>query len=329
MLIEGIAWADEPLAQARKAVAESDYVAARPVLAAALDAGGNSPEDTAEIYRLTGIVDAALGDAKAATEAFKHLLALSPKATLPVGTSPKITRPFEAAARSFSSSPQLELKIETEAAPPTIILVVLSDALGMVAKAHVVYSVDRGPERTKVVVASERTEIALPEGQRIDARVTALDRHGNRLVEIGSQEVPIVIVGPAGPAPVATRPDAPVVGTPRSPGPPVYRRWWPYAAASGVFAGAAGYFAWQVRSDANELERLTADSARHTFGEAKAVEDRGRRNALFTNIGLGVAGAFAIAAGAMYVFSPRETFETRVSAVPVPGGGAFVLGGKF
>src|SRR5512147_2968848 len=39
LLIEGVAWSDDPLAQARKAVAESDYVAARPALAAALDAG--------------------------------------------------------------------------------------------------------------------------------------------------------------------------------------------------------------------------------------------------------------------------------------------------
>ena len=86
LLMEGVAWAEDPLAQARKAVAESDYVSARSELAAALEAGDRSPEEIAEIHRLSGIVYAALGDAKVATEAFTRLLALSPKAELPPGT---------------------------------------------------------------------------------------------------------------------------------------------------------------------------------------------------------------------------------------------------
>src|SRR4051812_37114478 len=73
LVIEGVAWADplpDALARARQAVAESDYSAARPALSAALDGGGRGPEELIEIYRLTGIVAAALGDAKAATDAF-------------------------------------------------------------------------------------------------------------------------------------------------------------------------------------------------------------------------------------------------------------------
>src|SRR4051812_5511561 len=62
--------APDPLAQARAAVAASDYVAARPALVAALEAGGRGPDELAEIYRLTGVVAAALGDARAATDAF-------------------------------------------------------------------------------------------------------------------------------------------------------------------------------------------------------------------------------------------------------------------
>src|SRR5262245_53331393 len=97
LVLEGVAHADDPLAQARKAVAESDYVSARPALSAALDRGGRGPEELIEIYRLTGIVEAALGDPRAATEAFTRLFALSPRAALPEGTSPKIRRPFDAA----------------------------------------------------------------------------------------------------------------------------------------------------------------------------------------------------------------------------------------
>jgi hypothetical protein len=328
LLLEGMAWADDSLVQARKAVAESDYAAARTQLAAARDAGGRNPEDTAELYRLSGIVSAALGDARAATDAFEHLLAMSPKSTLPAGTSPKITRPFDAARRYVTSHGSLEVKLETSATPPAITLVLVSDPLSMVARAHVVFSVDGGAEQAKDVAASERTEIALPAGGRIDARVAALDVHGNHLVDLGSTDVPVVIIGekPAAVAvPVVVPVPAIVPAQPR----PIYLRWWPYAAAAVAFGGAAGYFGWQARSDTSELQRLSADSVHHRFTEAQAVEDRGHRDVLFTNIGLGAAGAFAIAAGVLYLTAPRAHAESRVTAVPVRGGGAIVFGGNF
>jgi hypothetical protein len=326
--IEGTAWADDPLAQARSAVAQSDYVAARGQLAAARDAGGRSPEDTAEIYRLSGIVEAALGDPKASTDAFTRLLALSPKATLPAGTSPKITRPFDAAGRYFNSHAALEIKIETTATPPTITLVIASDPLGMVAKAHVVFRVGGSAEQARDVVASERTDITLPAGGRIDARVSALDDHGNHLVDIGSKEVPIVVIGEPPPAVAATA--APPVQIAAQPAArPIYKRWWPYAGAAAVLGGVAGYFAWSARSDADELNHLNATSTQHSFDQARAIEDRGRRHALFTNIGLGAAGAFAIAAGVLYLIAPGDQRETRVTAAPIPGGGAIALGGNF
>ena len=330
LILEGTAWADDPLAQARKAVAESDYVAARGQLAAALDAGGKTPEQLVELYRLSGIVDAALGDARAATDAFTHLLALSPSAALPDGTSPKIRRPFDAASRYFTSHAALELKLETLATPPTITLVLVSDPLAMVAKVHVVYTVDGGAEQAKDVVASERTEVTLPQARRIDARVSALDAHGNHLVEIGSKEVPVVIIGPAPPpGPVAAPVVRPAPVAVSAAAQPIYLVWWPYAAGSAVFAGAAGYFAWSARSAAGDLDRLNADSVHHQFAEAKAVQDRGRRDVIVANIGLGLAGGLAIAAGVVYLVTPHARVETRVTAIPVPGGGAVVLGGDF
>jgi len=336
LVLEGVAHADDPLAAARKAVAESDYVSARPALTAALDAGGRGPEDLVEIYRLTGIVDAALGDARAATEAFTRLLALSPKAALPDGTSPKIRRPFDAAARYMASHAALEVKMETVTTPPAIRLIVVSDPLNMVATAHAVFRIDGGAERTKdIEVAAERVEVTLPAGRRIDAQIAALDVHGNRLVEIGSREVPIVIVGDA--PPVVAAPSHATPPPPRRTPPvlvhagprPLYLRWWPYAAAGAVLAGATGYFAWSARSDADELRGIVADSAQHSYGEARAAEDRARRSVLYTNIGLGITGAVALAAGVLYLTTPRDRVETRIAAVPLDGGGALVLGGKF
>ena len=330
-----VAAADDPLAQARKFIAASDYMAARPALIAALDAGGHGPDELAEIYRLTGIVAAAIGDAPAATDAFAHLLALSPRAKLPDGTSPKITRPFDAASRSVAGQHPLEVKIETRARPPVITLVVVSDPLHMVATARAVFSVDAGAERSaEVAVASERTEVALPAGRRIDVRVAALDVHGNRLAEVGSRDMPVAIVSDApgeAPAPLA----GPAAAAPAPPGPagsaaarPVYLRWWPYAAAGGAALAATGYFGLAARSATDDLTRIYADPAHHRSSEASAVEDRARRDVLFTNIGLGVTGAFAIAAGALYLTAPRDR-EARFAIVPLAGGGAIVLGGKL
>ena len=332
--LQGVAAADDSLAQARKAVAESDYVAARPALTAALDAGGSGPDELVEIYRLTGIVAAALGDARGAIDAFTHLLVLAPRATLPDGTSPKITRPFDAAAHYVASHGALEVKLETRAAPPAITLVVVSDPLSMVAVARVVFTVDGGAEHSQEAeVGSERTEVALPAGRRIDARIAALDVHGNRLVDIGSRDVPVVIVGEPPPVVVAAAPPPP----PSPPPPPVVRaarrplyvRWWPYAAAGGLALGATGYFALAARSETDDLQRIIADSAHHRFGDATAVEDRARRDVLLTNIGLGVTGALAIAAGALYLTAPRDRVETRIAVVPLAGGCALVLGGKL
>src|SRR3954470_22820875 len=106
--LEAVAWADDPVAQAHAAVAQSDYAAAQPLLIAALDGGGRGHDALVEIYQLTGVVEAALGNTRAATDAFIHLLALSPAAVLPDGTSPKIRRPFDEAARYVASHGTLQ-----------------------------------------------------------------------------------------------------------------------------------------------------------------------------------------------------------------------------
>jgi hypothetical protein len=59
------------------------------------------------------------------------------------------------------------------------------------------------------------------------------------------------------------------------------------------------------------------------------ITDRGRRDTLLTNIGFGVTGACAIAAGVMYLMRPRDHGETRVTAIPLAGGGAVVIGGTL
>jgi len=101
-----------------------------------------------------------------------------------------------------------------------------------------------------------------------------------------------------------------------------------------VFAGAATYFGIDGLLAKSDLEALNADSPNHSFDEAKDLESRAKRGFLFSNIGYGVAGALAITATILYLTepdnpSPENSGGSRVTAVPLDGGGAIVFGGHF
>lgn len=321
---------DTALGLARRDVEASDYLAARSALVAALNAGTAGPTDLAEIYKLSGIVEGALDDADAATAAFSKWLALDPKGSLPAGTSPKITRPYEAAAASLKKRAPLKVKTETTTDPPTVTVVIVSDPAKMLSRARAFVVADGAAEVTVEGAGKDRITLELPRGKRIDLRVQALDAHGNRVVELGSTDVPIVITGAEAQRQtgkvVVTKPkhDEAPPGEPR----PWYLKWWAWGGASVAFLGVGSYFGFAARSDSSTLQDLNAHSQTHQFPEASDLESTTRREVLFFNIGMGAAGAFAIGAAILYLTEPREA-ETRVTAAPTPGGGLVVVGGRF
>lgn len=321
-----------PLDDAKVAVEASDYLKARAALDAALASGAHGREELAEIHRLGGIVAGALGDAKAATAAFHRALVLSPKIELAPGTSPKIARPFAAAQNLAKGGAPLEIKSETAAEPPSVTIVVVSDPLSMIARVRVAVIADGKPEQTFDRPAAERTTLELPEGARLDVRIAVVDQHGNRLAELGTREVPIVVLGKAQPPPAGAVAKAPVKlppPPPRSPR-PVLLRWWVWGIGALTIGAAGTYFGVDAWLAKRELDDLNRNSIEHSFDEAKDVEARGRRGALFANIGWGAAGALAIGAGILYLTEPRPARgERRVMVAPVRGGGALVLGGRF
>jgi hypothetical protein len=321
-----------PLDKAKAAIDNSEYFAARSELETALRAGDNQPAELAEIHKLSGIVAAALGDPKAAKEAFQRCLALAPQTSLPAGTSPKIAKPFTAAQDFLKDKQPLQIKPATTGDPPSVTIEVVSDPLTMIAKLQAIVVVDGKPEQTLDKPVDKQVKIALPKGKRLDLRVVASDEHGNHLVELGTRDVPIVIVG---------KPDAPVVVVAKpkpkpQPGPyrdrPLYLKWWLWGGASVVFLGASGYFGIDSIRQKNKLDDLTAESANHSFDEAKAIEDDARRSVLITNITLIAGGAFAITGAVLYLTRPRQPEAARsISVAPVvhPTGGGLVLGGHF
>ena len=183
----------DALGDARKAVEGSDYLTARPALETALKSGAAGPADLAEIYKLTGVVEAALGNTGPSEKAFTRWLALDPKGSLPAGTSPKITRPFTAAQDKAKKTGPLSAKAETSDDPPAVTLVIVNDPAKMIVGAKVYFVADRKPEQTLEADGTDKVTIELGLGKRIDLRLHAVDEYGNRVVELGSKDVPIVI----------------------------------------------------------------------------------------------------------------------------------------
>ena len=329
----GSARADDTLATARKAVDNSDYISARPALADALAAGTASPDELADIYKLTGIVEGALGDAAAAKQAFARWLAIDPKGALPPGMSPKITKPFTAAA---ASTAPIKVKTETSADPPSVTLVVVSDKQKLIAGARVYVRADGGTEHELDGNGTKDIAIALPHGHRLDLRVQAVDKHGNRVVELGSSDVPIVITGAAPEPERTTTPPGITASSTKvvkraepAPSPrPVLLRWWLWGVATVAIGGATTYLGVVTLHTKDQLDNVVANSSQHVFdGDATLLQARLRHEVLALNIGFGVTGALAL--GTVVLFALRPHAEHRVAIVPSANGGSIVFGGAF
>ncbi len=292
------------LAQARAALDAVDYPGAQALCARALAAGGMSAAQTAAAYRLAGEVAAALGDDETARDRFAHFLALEPGAMLGDDVSPKITRPFAAARVSLHGqrltasaaagrSDGGSVRVEVDA----------NDPLQMIASVRVL--TDGGVDRT-----ARGLVVTLPDAGAgaVAMTVSAVDAAGNVL---WTGSVQLVAVAPP----------------PRHHRVPRWARWPTWTAVAVVAGGASAYFAWRVKQDQDDLDRLNADSGQHSFDEARTVQDRGKRDALLTNIGVGATLAAATAAVIAAVID-RSGVEVQ-PAVSAAGGASVSVAVHF
>jgi hypothetical protein len=320
-----------PVDKAKAAIDQSDYFSARSSLDEALRSGTNNRDELAEIYRLSGYVAGALGDAKAAQAAFERCLALAPTSALPAGTSPRILKSFTAAQDAFKTKKPLEIKTATSADPPTVTIDVVNDPLNMIVTLKAIVVVDGKPEQTIDKPTAATVAIELPKGKRIDLRVAAVDEHGNRVAEVGSKAVPVVIVGKQDPVAVGKPP--PPKRKPSKPYAerPLYLQWWLWGGAAVALLGAGSYFGVDAVLTKGDLVDINAESSNHQFEEAQAIENHARRSVLFANIGWIAGGAFAITAGVLYLTRPKQPTERKMAVTPAvhPRGGGLVVGGQF
>jgi hypothetical protein len=296
------------LDQAVHALDELRYEDAARLLDQAYRTGDNGPDDLRLLFRLQGEVAATLGDDAGARAAFARYWSLAPDERLPAGTSPKITTAFDAALAGMAG--RKPFAAHHELSGHALVLVVDSDPAGLAAGARAAWRGEGGVRGVVEQKGAGRVELPLPDGE-LSVTLSAIDGHGNRLVELG----PIAVAHATGALPHA---HAPGGG-----GTPVYASPWLWGGAGVAALGTGVAFAWLASRSQDELDALDADSTHHSFSEAALVEDRLRRRALIANVSFGAA---AVLGGVSVWLAMREHHRhhdaPRAGVGVAPGPGA-------
>ncbi|MBX3249564.1 MAG: hypothetical protein KF901_20470 [Myxococcales bacterium] len=189
------AGAQDLLGQAEEAYMNVDFERTLELCGRAMASGSLSPERLARVYELMGIAHAANGDEDASREAYKKMLALRPDAQVDTNLAPRLRSPFmEARGYWATRSDRLSLEAVLVRAERGL-RVTLSDPLGMVASLVVLtrgagelrpYDEHRGPAQLTSLVEVA----ALPEADRIEYVIEALDAAGNRVAQLGTRDTP-------------------------------------------------------------------------------------------------------------------------------------------
>ncbi len=305
---------------AKTALDDLDYKKARAALDEALKWGRNEPAQVAEIYRLLGEVHASLGRRGQAEISFRRALSLAPDIELAAGTSPKISKPFAAARKSLGDGGRLAGRCEVNQPNSRVDGFIDSDPTEIVAGAKLLFlDRDKNIDADASPVVSgdiEDLTLPLPRGEKLEFFCVFVDQHGNHLLTVGSPEEPLLYL--------------PKIDKPRSKR-SFFSRWPLWGALTVAASGSAVYFGLEVRADRSELDELNQDSMSYDFSAAQAVADRGKRHALYTNISIGVAGAFAVATVLTMLKKPRREAKKSALVVPAPvdRGAGISLVGRF
>lgn len=315
LLFGSVAHADSPkLGEARKAIADLKFDAARRALVDALAEGKHGAAAMREIYALSAEVAVVLGDRALGEQFYQRWLALEPAAKLPDGSAPKLRDAFAAARAQMAARGRLALK--TERTGDEIVVAIASDPLAMV---HSVAIEGMAPQP-----APGKFAVAVT----VAPRAYALDEHGNTLVETAA-----IAAAPATPGtpPEPARPEGPQILTPQQPEPTFARRWTTWAVPSLAFVIAGGIFGVLSMDEHKKAEELHEDSTKHFYTEFTKHHSRFER---YMKLGIvlgGVGVLFAIPATVFYIQNrrPWELGGIKVAPIATPDGGGLAAFGEF
>jgi len=242
-----VALAAESLEQAEQQLAALDYSAAVTTAQTVVSRGGNAPDALVRAYALLGKALAGLGRNEDARRYFKLLLAVDPKYKLDDSVSPKIRKPLVDAMADWAGRPALTVvhrpPTTSRADQPLVLKVsVVEDPMQLVKGASVTYRMPGLNTISTIGVAGDAREvvIAIPlpalgaKPGRLRYHLDILDQNNNSLARKGSPDHPLQVT-----LTEVAAPQQPLAAVDSSPsGPAWYRRWWVWAIAGAVVAGA-------------------------------------------------------------------------------------------
>ena len=292
---------DDPLVEARRLETALDYSAALVIVEREIARGAADRDRLVTLHLLAGKLSAGLERPQVAEDHFARVLALAPATTLPAGTSPKLTGPFDT-ARGHT----VPLRVTASLAGGAATVTPVADPRGLVVGIAVtLVEAGAGVAREREIRATQSRRLELPAGTRA-TRVSALDTFGNRVWSEAITSLPRAT--PSDPHARELR--------------PLVVRWPLWATGTVLALTAGGICAWRFDRAQSEWNRRK-DSGTAELSELEAIERRGRRWGLAANISFGVAAASTIAAIVMAThgsYAPVVTANGETVGLAIAGG---------
>lgn len=304
------------LEQAVQQLEQLSYAEAQQTLLGVIQSGQAMPDQLAQAYFNLGIVESALDNEVEATDSFYLALMLQPSLLFPEGGSPKIrSRLNEARSRVTEVG-----VLEAGAAVGDGVLDVQigNDPLNLIKRVEV--TMTRGGGETGTVELKKDELRAEVESGVETVQVVFYDEAGNKLK--------ILDVDPAAKAPGAVPAD--ISGSPS-----VWKSWGLWAGVAGAFAVGGAYFIMESGNISSDIDAAQDENPSDPTQIARLEDDRDRVG-LYGVIGLSMAGAAALTAGALLLFNDDEPAskgeaddEAASEATLVPSFAPGHLGARF
>jgi hypothetical protein len=267
------------LEQAVKQVEQLSYQDAQQLLFQVIQSGQATPEQLAQAYFNLGIVEAALDNEVESTDSFYLALMLQPALLFPEGGSPKIRARLNEARSRVTEVGVLEVRASVSGGVLEVHLD--NDPLKLVRRIEVLMTRGDG-EAGKVELKRSELRVEVEPGVK-SIQVVSYDEAGNQLR--------VLEVDPTDKSSGGMK-----VGPVESPS--VWQSWGLWAGVAGALAVGGGYFIMESKNIKGDIDDARAEPVPDNSQIARWEDDKDRVG-LYGIVGLSMAGAAAVTAGAL------------------------------
>lgn len=284
--------AGDLLDQATEKLEALRYDEARDGFFAVVTSGTAEPEQLAKAYFNLGIVEAALNNGTSSIDAFYLSLMIQPSLALGLGGSPKIEVFLNQARDRVVGVGSLGASLGFGSGVLTVSID--NDPLGLV-KAIVVEMSKSDDESGKVTLEPGSSSVQVDSDVE-SIEVVLFDETGNQLK--------VMSLEPGSPV------DNAVAGSS-----PPWSNWGLWAGLAAASAGGGAFFLMKSGERGDEISSLRADGSMDST-QISRLEDEESRLGTYGLVGFGLAGAAAVAAGAILFMGDEAAGEEDVAFVP-------------